>query len=82
MRLLGIQPLAGASRAPLRDDHAPAQHADHQHEEADPRQQERDAHHHREERDLLGEKARDIFRCKGMLCIKVGGWVDPGSTGG
>jgi len=21
-------------------------------------------------RDLLGEKARDIFRCKGMLCIK------------
>lgn len=22
-------------------------------------------------RDLLGEKARDIFRCKGMLCIKV-----------
>ena len=24
-------------------------------------------------RDLLGERARDIFRCKGLLCIKVGG---------
>ena len=40
-------------------------------------------------RDLLGEKARDIFRCKGVLSIKVrrwaggwaGGWAGRGGAG-